>query len=118
MLDKIADTLKQYLPDAGDAIVDQAMTALNDPNAGGLQGLVEKFTASGMGAQVKSWIGNGENLPISAEQLRSALGNEHVAALAQKFGIDPAQAADKLATLLPTLVDKLTPDGQLPAPKA
>ena len=115
MFDKIADTLKQYLPDAGDALVDQAMTALNDPNTGGLHGLLEKFQASGMGAQVQSWIAKGENLPITADQLKSVLGNEQVAAMAAKFGIDPAQAADKLSALLPSLVDKLTPDGQLPA---
>lgn len=115
MLDKLANTIKDFLPDAGDALVDQAMTAINDPATGGLQGLVAKFQAGGLGSTVQSWIGTGENLPISPDQLRSVLGNEQLAALAGKFGIDPAQAADKLAALLPTVIDKATPGGQLPA---
>ncbi len=114
MLDKLADTLKQYLPDAGDALVDQAMGVLNDPANGGLHGIVSKLQASGLGDTVNSWIAKGENLPISADALKSALGNEHVVALASKFGIDPTQAADKLASLLPTVIDKATPDGALP----
>lgn len=115
MLDKLANTIKEYLPDAGDALVDQAMTAINDPATGGIQGLVAKFQAGGLGDTIQSWIAKGENLPISADQLRAVLGNEQLTALASKFGIDPQQAADKLAALLPVAVDKATPDGQLPA---
>jgi uncharacterized protein YidB (DUF937 family) len=115
MLDKIANTIKDYLPDAGDALVDQAMTALNDPASGGIQGLVSKFQAGGLGDTIQSWIGKGQNLPISADQLRSVLGNEQLVALAGKFGIDPQHAADKLAALLPTVIDKATPEGTLPA---
>ncbi|MCU0618503.1 MAG: YidB family protein, partial [Gemmatimonadaceae bacterium] len=115
MLDKLADTLKQYLPDAGDALVDKAMHALHDPATGGLHGLVAKLQASGLGDTVNSWIAKGENLPISADALKAALGNEHVVALASKFGIDPTQAADRLAALLPSIVDKATPDGTLPS---
>ncbi len=81
---------------------------------GGLQGLVQKLQAGGLGEQVKSWISTGQNLPINAEQLQQVLGNPQITALAGKLGIDPQQAAAQVAQFLPGLVDKLTPNGQLP----
>lgn len=81
---------------------------------GGLGGLVEKFQAGGLGDAVQSWVGTGQNLPISADQLKSVLGSEQVADLAGKLGIDPQQAAEQLSKFLPHAVDHLTPDGQLP----
>lgn len=118
MLEGLAKTLKDLLPDAADDMVDKAMGAINDPANGGLQGVVDKFRASGMGETVNSWIAAGtKNLPITADQVRAALGNEHVTALAAKLGIDPANAAEKLAAMLPQAVDAATPDGTLPAVK-
>lgn len=81
---------------------------------GGVGGLVEKFQAGGLADAAKSWVGTGQNLPISADQLQSVLGSEQVAAIAGKLGIDPQQAAEQLSKFLPQAVDHLTPDGQLP----
>lgn len=81
---------------------------------GGVSGLLEKFQTGGLGEVVQSWIGNGQNLPISADQIQSVLGNEHVTELAEKLGIDPQQAAQHLSHYLPQLIDKLTPNGQVP----
>jgi uncharacterized protein YidB (DUF937 family) len=116
MLEGLAKSLKDLLPDAADGLVDKAMGAINDPSHGGLSGVVDKFRASGMGETVNSWIAAGTaNLPITAEQLKKALGNEYVTALAAKLGIDPSGAAEKLAALLPHAVDAATPNGTLPA---
>ena len=82
---------------------------------GGLGGLIEKFNQGGMGDQVKSWIGNGQNLPISAEQITQILGSDTVRTMAAKLGIDPDQAAQQLSAMLPGLIDKLTPHGEAPA---
>ena len=68
-----------------------------------------------MGDQVKSWIGNGQNLPISAEQITQILGSDTVRTMAAKLGIDPDQAAQQLSAMLPGLIDKLTPHGEAPA---
>lgn len=81
--------------------------------AGGLDGLLKKFQENGLGDVAASWVGKGQNLPISAEQIQKVLGNEQVAAIASKLGVDPQQAATQLSQLLPGLVDKLTPDGQV-----
>lgn len=82
---------------------------------GGLGGLVEKFNQGGMCDHVKSWIGNGQNLPISAEQITQILGSDTVRTMAAKLGIDPDQAAQQLSAMLPGLIDKLTPHGEAPA---
>jgi uncharacterized protein YidB (DUF937 family) len=81
---------------------------------GGLTGLIQTFHEKGLGAVVSSWISTGQNLPISAEQIQSVLGNEHVRAFAEKAGVSPEQASSVLAECLPGLIDKLTPNGQLP----
>ena len=86
----------------------------NNSEVGGLNGLVEKFNQHGMGDIVSSWIGQGNNLPISADQITSALGNGTLGNIASQMGIDPAQLSGQLAQMLPGLIDKLTPNGAVP----
>ena len=82
--------------------------------SGGIDGLIQQLQAGGLGDVVKSWIGNGQNLQVTGEQIQQVLGNEKVAAIARQLGVDPAQASAQLAQVLPGLVDKLTPNGQVP----
>ena len=84
-------------------------------SGGGLGGLVEQFQRAGLGEVIGSWISTGRNLPVSAEQIGQALGSDTVAQIAQRLGVDPAQAAGQLSHLLPEVIDRLTPNGQLPA---
>ena len=81
--------------------------------SGGLQGLANKFAQGGQGNAFQSWVGVGENQPISSNQIQNALGSDQVNALAAKMGIDPAQASNFLAEYLPKIVDKLTPAGKI-----
>ena len=86
----------------------------NDGTHGGLGGLVQKFQQAGLGETVGSWIGSGQNQPISGEQISSVLGQDTVAGLAEKIGISPDAAAGQLSAFLPGLIDHLTPHGQAP----
>ncbi len=81
---------------------------------GGLSGLADKFQQAGLGHVIGSWIGRGENLPISADQISSVLGSDTIGNIANQLGIDPAQASDQLSQVLPGLIDKLTPHGVMP----
>jgi uncharacterized protein YidB (DUF937 family) len=81
---------------------------------GGLASLIQSFEQGGLGSVVQSWIGTGQNLPVSAEQLQSVLGSEKVSALAAQVGLTPADLSQHLSQLLPGLVDKLTPNGEVP----
>ena len=83
--------------------------------SGGLQGLANKFSQSGHGGVFSSWVGTGENLPISADQIQKVLGSEQVNALAAKIGVDSTQVSHFLAEYLPKAVDKMTPDGKVDA---
>src|SRR5215470_3687840 len=81
--------------------------------SGGLQGLASKFAQSGQGNAFQSWVGMGENQPVSNNQIQNALGSEQINAIANKMGVDPAMASNFLAEYLPKIVDKLTPQGKI-----
>jgi len=85
---------------------------------GGLSGLVQSFHDKGLGGVAASWVGTGQNLPISADQIQHVLGSDQVKQLAAQAGISPDAAGTALSQLLPTLVDKLTPNGQMPQPSS
>lgn len=87
----------------------------NDGAHGGLGGLVGKFEQAGLGNVVGSWISNGQNMPISADQLQNVLGSDAVAGIAAKLGINPGDALGQLSTMLPGIINGLTPNGQAPA---
>jgi uncharacterized protein YidB (DUF937 family) len=81
---------------------------------GGLPGLLESFHEKGLGEIASSWVGNGQNLPISSKQIEQVLASEQVQQLAAKAGLSPDLAVTSLAGLLPALIDKLTPNGEIP----
>ncbi len=87
---------------------------LNHPETGGIQGLVSAFEQQGLGGVIQSWIGTGENLPISAEQIQSVLGSGPLQGIVQSLGLSPEAASGQLAGLLPQVIDGLTPGGQVP----
>jgi len=96
--------------------VSAIMDYINSPQVGGISGLQQKFQEKGMGGVISSWIGTGENQPISADQLQNVLHSDALQAAAQKFGIDPSNLTGMMSQLLPHVVDKLTPNGQVPEP--
>ncbi|HVR06413.1 MAG TPA: YidB family protein [Thermoanaerobaculia bacterium] len=81
--------------------------------AGGLAELAQAFERQGLGHVLGSWLGPGDNLPISGPQLQSVLGAQQLAQAAQRLGLPPAASASALAAVLPAVVDHLTPSGSL-----
>lgn len=87
----------------------------SDSSVGGGNGLSDvlaQLSASGLGDQVSSWLSNGANQSVSADQLSGALNSETLKQFAEKAGIDIGQAGAALATVLPGLIDKLSPNGE------
>jgi uncharacterized protein YidB (DUF937 family) len=80
---------------------------------GGLNDLIHTFEQKGLGHIISSWVGNGENVPISPDQIKAVMGSKCVADLAKKAGISPVVATRYLTSTLPNLVDALTPDGKV-----
>jgi uncharacterized protein YidB (DUF937 family) len=81
---------------------------------GGLGGLLNKLQQGGLGNETKSWVGSGQNQPVSPGQLGSALGPNIIKTLAQQSGISEDELTKQLSQILPGIVDKLTPNGRLP----
>jgi uncharacterized protein YidB (DUF937 family) len=80
---------------------------------GGLQKMHQ-----GAGAQAKSWVAQGENEPVSGQQMKEAVGTDEVAKIAEKLGVSHDQAAEVLAKVIPHVVDKASPDGTMPSQEA
>jgi uncharacterized protein YidB (DUF937 family) len=81
---------------------------------GGIDALIDKLRSSGLSAQLETWIGTGENSPAGAKKIEEALGSDAIAGIAERLGIDPKEAAAKVAVALPKVIDRLTPAGRLP----
>ena len=115
LLDDIAGKLTGGATSSGggQALVASIIELLNN-REGGLSGLAEAFQQKGLGDIASSWIGTGQNLPVSSDQVRQVLGNDQIQAFAEKVGISTEEAGPKLAEFLPGIVDKLTPGGQMP----
>ncbi len=114
--------LKDLLGNALNGLAQQSNTqalpnilaqVLRGTNLGSLGGLLQQLQNSGLGPEVASWLGNGKNLPITVDQLRNALGDEHLRQLAQAFGIPIDQVLAQLSKHLPDTVDQMSPHGTL-----
>ncbi len=120
----LLDDLKGMATEAagGDAAhrsgAEGAISGLLGHGGSALPGLLEKFGAGGLGNVAQSWVGKGANLPVSGAQIKSVLGSDAVSSVATKLGLSPEEAADKIATMLPGIIDKVTPDGLVPDPGA
>ena len=95
-------------------VLDAVMGLLGDQQAGGLSGLVQQFAGKGLGDIVTSWVGLGQNAPITPQQVTQGLGADKINQLASKTGLSAEQVASQVSELLPKVVDKLTPDGKIP----
>jgi uncharacterized protein YidB (DUF937 family) len=83
-------------------------------SSGGLQGLIWKLSRSGLGQQAQSWVSTGENQPVTGSQVREAIDARQLSAMADQAGMTPEETSDQLARVLPVVVNKATPQGQLP----
>ena len=82
---------------------------------GGLGGLMAKFQQAGLGDVMSSWVGTGQNMPVTPDQVHNTLGPDVIGGLAGQLGMSNGDVSSQLAQLLPQLIDRLTPDGQAPA---
>ena len=81
---------------------------------GGLGGLLNKLEQGGLGDQTKSWVGTGQNQPVSPGQLGQALGPNIIKTLSQMTGVSGDQLTKQLSQGIPVIVNWMTPNGRLP----
>ncbi len=99
---------------AAPGLLTQVLGTAQGVAGGGLPALLQQFENAGLGEQVKSWLGSGENLPLTAEHVLSAIPPAQLEEWAAKTGLPPEQIAGLLAHVLPQAVDHITPNGEVP----
>jgi uncharacterized protein YidB (DUF937 family) len=104
---------EQSAQDNNSPLIQMALQILQQN--GGIEGLLVKLQQAGLGEQAQSWIGTGQNMPVSPDALSKILGQGQLGQIAQQFGIPTEEAAGGLAQALPNVVDQMTPDGRIPA---
>jgi len=114
LFDQVVGALSGNPAGGNNALLETVLQLVNNPQTGGLGGLVHSFEQGGLSNIVNSWVSTGQNLPISPEQIQSVLGSPLLQGLAEKLGISHEQVAGGLASILPQVVDHLTPHGELP----
>jgi len=90
-----------------------ALSGLTDGNGLDLAGITDKLKEGGLGDQLSSWLGDGDNAPVSADQLTNALGADKIGEMASKLGVDAGSAAETLSQAMPSLLDKFSSGGNL-----
>ena len=87
----------------------------NHGAGGGLGDLISKFQQGGLGDVAASWVGSGQNMPVSADQLSNVFGSDMLNQIASQLGVSQSEAAGQLSQMLPEVVNHLTPNGQAPS---
>lgn len=114
LLDQVAGALAGSECSSSGNLLQAVLQLVNNPQTGGLEGMIRSFQQGGLGDIVNSWVANGENLPVSGEQIGSVLGGSTLQDLAAQLGVSPQQASGRLADVLPQLIDRMTPNGEVP----
>ena len=107
-------------PGAGGGLGDVLGQVLGGASGGGggLGGLLGQLQRSGFGAQADSWVSRGTNKPISPEAMSEIFGQDGLEQISRQAGVTEEEASRGLSELLPEVVDRMTPDGQVPDDQA
>jgi uncharacterized protein YidB (DUF937 family) len=97
---------------SGNLLLQLALSLLQQN--GGLEGVLGRFRQGGLGQQADSWVSTGQNMNISADELQQVFGSSTLRDLASQLGMPEQQAGSTMAQVLPELINRLTPQGQVP----
>jgi uncharacterized protein YidB (DUF937 family) len=112
----LTETLTGFLRSSGvpDKYVNSVTKMMQDGSLS-LQKFKERAQKEGLGDIFDSWVGKGENKPITGDQVKQAADPENVQRIADEAGVSVDEAAEELSKAMPEVVDKLSPEGQLPS---
>ena len=108
------DILGELLGRGGAGAVPRGAGQEGTGSMGGLGALLEQMQRSGFGDQARSWVGTGQNMPIPPDALDQIFGRGGIDEIAREAGLTPQQASEGLSELLPEVVDRVTPGGEMP----
>ena len=105
---------KYNLGDKSGTLLSSLLALITNQETGGFAGFISRFREAGLGDTATSWITTGDNAEISNEQMESAIGEDTIAVISEKTGIEKEKATSAMAFMTPKVVDKLTPKGEVP----
>jgi uncharacterized protein YidB (DUF937 family) len=115
LMDMLGGLTGRHSPKSGNAIMDALLPMLTKKGAlDGLGGLLGKFTGAGLGSKANSWVGTGSNEALEPDEVEQALGADEIDRIADDAGVSREEAKSGLAEMIPRLVDKMSPGGNLP----
>jgi uncharacterized protein YidB (DUF937 family) len=115
LMDTLGGLGARKMPKSGNPLMDALLPMLLKGGViGSLGGLLGKFTSAGLGGKANSWVGTGDNEPLDPDEVEHALGAADVDRIANEAGVSSAEAKDGLASMIPGMVDKMSPGGSLP----
>ena len=114
-LDTILQSLPQEHAREGESGLGGAIMQMIEGQNGGIAGLVRRFQSAGLGQQINSWVNTGPNQPVAPQDVHRALGDQQVNQLADRTGMEKGELLPLLAQFLPTVIDRLTPNGRVAA---
>ena len=115
IFDSIMDSVKDQVGGEGaeKGAAAGAVMEMIKGGKGGLSGLVSSLSQGGLSGKVDSWVGTGDNEDVSGEEVEGALGASTIGKIAEQLGVDKSQASGLLASVLPKIIDQLTPQGKV-----
>lgn len=96
------------------ALLSALLNYITNTNSGGVLGFIDRFRTAGLSSVVDSWIGNGSNEELLDDQVISVLGNETIDSMAKSADLDSVTTTRALGSMIPGVIDSLSPDGELP----
>ena len=112
-----ASSTPEPLPRSSDPLPGSTAEASPGSVLDGLGGLIEQFQKKGFGDAMDSWVNTGANKDVASRDVSDALGGDFVDELSGRTGLSRDQILTELSRMLPTVVDRLTPQGRLPTPQ-
>jgi uncharacterized protein YidB (DUF937 family) len=86
---------------------------LKNTDLGSIGGLLKQLQEGGLERQIGSWLGTGQNLPVTPAQIKDALGNEQIRQIAQQMGIPVDDVLKLITQFFPEAVNQASPEGEL-----
>jgi uncharacterized protein YidB (DUF937 family) len=115
----LLDSIKGMLGKSGGKDVMSQLSTMLTGKGGdglGLSRLIEQFKGAGLGDKADSWVGTGENQPLAPDEVEKAIGSDRLDKMSKQTGQSVGSLKTDLSKLIPSAVDKLTPDGKMPSP--
>lgn len=85
---------------------------------GGIGAALSELTGAGMQSQVSSWVSNEPNQSLPVDMIGKIFGAQEISQVATQTGADSNQVMEGLSSLLPEVINQLTPQGDMQSEQA